>query len=76
MVVEEEEEESWCACWPGTSVRVCVCLCVCGRSSKAGKSIVVPVLFWPEGRKPWKWGVERRRNKWHSNTVSAKRIWD
>lgn len=52
-------EKSWCACWPGTSV--------CGRGRKAGRSIVVSVLFWPEGRKPWKWGVESRRKKCHSS---------
>lgn len=61
-------EKSWCACWPGTSV--------CGRGRKAGRSIVVSVLFWPEGRKPWKWGVESRRKKCHSNAVSVKGIWD
>lgn len=58
-------EKSWC-------VYVCNGLGqVCGWGREAGKSIVVPVLFWPEGRKPWKWGVERRRKKGHSDTVSV-----
>lgn len=34
----------------------------------AGRSIIVPVLFWPEGRKRGKWRVERRREKCHSKT--------
>lgn len=46
---------------------------VLGQGRKAGRSIV-PVLFWPGGRKPWKWGVERRRKKCLCNTVSVKTI--
>lgn len=71
-------EKSWCVCvcWPGTSVFVCVCVCQRGKGKMAGRSIVVPMLFWPQGRKLWKWGVERRRKKCHSDTVGVKGISD
>lgn len=73
-------EKSWFAYWPETSMCVYMCMCVCvwlwGQGKKAERSIVVSALFWPEGRKPWKWGAKRRRKKCHSNTVSVKGIWD
>lgn len=51
-----------------------LCVCVVGAEKQPGRGIVVPALLWPEGRKPWKWGVERRGTKCLSNTASVKGI--
>lgn len=54
----------------GFGVDVGLCVFVCGQGTWAWRSIVMPVLFWPEGRKLWKWGVERRSKTRCCNTES------
>lgn len=70
-----------CVCGDGGAVvcvmawDICMCVSVCMAGTKRqGGVLLSPLLFWPEGRKPWKWGVERKRKKCHSSSVSVKGI--